>query len=173
MTILFNTNSCQRVQSQSLRICSLHTFYRGDDFLSEAVQRLSIVLGIKHEPGSQWDGKDYCNREVKKRSTVRQQCGYVRERSSHWALTMWDIALNLAQAYKYSRVCSLCRCCDYVICITSMAPLFANVAYRKELSSPPVVLKLRFGSTVIHNQNLFVFNNEHIHNNWSHDPRSH
>ncbi len=50
-----------------------------DDFLSETVQRLSIVSGIKHEPGRQEDGKDYWNREVKKRDAVRQQHGYVRE----------------------------------------------------------------------------------------------
>lgn len=47
--------------------------YTDDYFLSESVQRLSIVLSIRHELGSQGDGKDYCNREAEKRGTLRQQ----------------------------------------------------------------------------------------------------
>lgn len=51
--------------------------------------------------------------------------------------------------------------------------IVCNVAYHKSFQVPLGILKLWFGSTLIHNQNLFVFNNEHIHNSRSYDPCSH
>lgn len=84
---------------------SLHTFTQV--VRSNAKLPNSFLLGIKCEARNQNDGKDYCNREAKKeRGTVRQKCGYVSERGSQRAPVMKDIILNLALAYKYSKLCA-------------------------------------------------------------------
>lgn len=74
--------------------------YPGDDFLSKAVQLLSIVSSFKHELGRQEDGKDCFNKEVKRSSTVRQKRVSVETQSFHWELIMWDTTWNLVHAYE-------------------------------------------------------------------------
>lgn len=160
MTILFS----QSIQGQSPSIHILHKFTEGM-ISSQKLSNDCLLCQASHMNlgARKMAEQDYCNREVKKRGAVRQQSGYVSKWSSHWALMMEDTASNLAWAYKYSWVCSLCKCCDYVIALQARLHCLQS-CLSQELSSSLVMLKLSFGRAVIHNQNLFVFHNEHIHN---------
>lgn len=133
MTILFS----QSIQGQSPSIHILHKFTEGM-ISSQKLSNDCLLCQASHMNlgARKMAEQDYCNREVKKRGAVRQQSGYVSKWSSHWALMMEDTASNLAWAYKYSWVCSLCKCCDYVIRITSKAPLFAKLLITRTFKFP-------------------------------------
>lgn len=110
MTILFIQHWQLPESRDNLSVSTFLMNIQGD--------RPVIVCCARHQIWTWEDGEDYFQDKAKKRFDERQEVKLSQSVMSH-------TTLKWAQVHKLSIVCSLCKCYDYVICVTSIAPLFA------------------------------------------------